>query len=213
MTMKKILGSKNLFFMLLFSFIFLSACSNESAGTRSNTITDAELTDREEWLVFNLSDQSFVYDYTVDSEYSEVEVYIEKYIFGEKQQDKVTHLLMDTGSSGSLIFTISKPVGDTGEKLFTVGINSDESMASVSAMEKISVSDAEAMATIWESVSSEGRSIDVSNGEVVLASIAHGSGEGGMRSISSEFYEDVEGNIEEIEEYEVVYLLKTLFIE
>lgn len=47
--------------------------------------------------------------------------------------------------------------------------------------------------------------------ETVLASIAYSSDDHGVSSISSDFYENPEGSLEELEEYNVVYLLKVAF--
>ncbi len=55
----------------------LSACENNSV--KSNTIVHAELTDREIGILSTTSSQSFVFDFTIESEYKEALVWIDKY--------------------------------------------------------------------------------------------------------------------------------------
>jgi hypothetical protein len=49
-------------------------------------------------------------------------------------------------------------------------------------------------------------------GEMVLASICYASDEGVIGSPSWDFYNDVEGHINEIKDYDVVYLIRSEFI-
>lgn len=49
-------------------------------------------------------------------------------------------------------------------------------------------------------------------GEVVLGNICYSSDENGMSSLTNDFYDDVEAHMNELEEYEVVYLLKAEFV-
>lgn len=208
--MKKILRYSATFLVFLLSVVLISACSNSSAVTRSNTIASTDLTDRESWLLFNLSDQSFVYDFAVDNEFNEIEMYVEKYIFGEKQEGNITHIKTDISSEGSIVFTTSKKSEETNEKLFTVGINSDGGKASVTNSEVLAESESDTMATLWQNVIAN-NDREITNEEIVLASILHSSGDM-MSSLREEFYEDIEGNIDLINDYDVVYLLKVRFI-
>lgn len=60
----------------------------------------------------------------------------------------------------------------------------------------------------WDNAASS--EVDLSNGEVILGSVAY-SWDDSMPTLSTNFYEDPEGNKEEIKEYGVFYLIKAEF--
>ena len=46
---------------------------------------------------------------------------------------------------------------------------------------------------------------------MVLGSIAYSSNQGGISSLPSDFYDDIEGHIDEIKEYDILYMIKANF--
>lgn len=194
------------FFLMtaLLSVVFaLSACGN--SHLKSNTIVEAELTDREFAILSTVSNQSFVFDFNIDDEYSEATVWVEKYEFGKLIDDKMggTQVM----ENGSIIFTTNHP-DSTLNQTFNLGVNGKESTATYTFSDIISNNGEEGMHTMWESINEE---MDITGGELVLASICYAWGDGSMRSLSPDFYKDVESHINEIENYDVVYLLKSQF--
>ncbi|MFN7253500.1 MAG: hypothetical protein ACK4M9_22405 [Anaerobacillus sp.] len=200
--MKKLL---NITIVTMLAFT-LSACGN---NVKSNTIVNAELTDREKGILLTTSDHSFVFDFNIDSEYTEASVWFEKYEFGKLVDEQTGQLLTKIMNNGSIIFTITESEAVENQQLFNVGISSDDGTASVKISNIISTKSTDGMSSVWGSINEE---MDITNENLVLASIRYSWGEGGMRSLSSEFYKDVEGQINEIENFEVVYLLRSKFM-
>lgn len=188
--------------LLLF---LLSACSNNDS--KSTIISAGKLTERENAILSTVSDKSFVFDFKIDSEYKVVSAWIEKYEFGEMVQDKISPMTTPVEGDGSIIFATSK-IGDNQKKqlTFNIGISSNGSTGSISGFDTTSF-DLDSMSSVWGSFQEENKLIE---GEVVLASICYVS-DGHMRSLTTDFYNDVDGHLHELENYDVVYLLKAEF--
>jgi len=181
--------------------ISLGACANDNSKS-GITVTQAKLTEREKAILTNATDKSFVFDFKIDSEYKEVSVWVEKYEFGKMVDDK-SYVSTEIENRGSIIFTTSMANAD--QASFNVSISSDGTTSKVSHIETIS----EDMSSLGGSNQEENLPIE---GEMVLASLCYASGEDVMSSLTTDFYNDVEGNIDEIKDYDVVYLLKSEFI-
>ncbi len=195
--------------VLMVVFIF-SACSNDTnASTNTNknpnTIVDSELTDREEAILSTVSNQSFVFDFNIEDEYNEVSLWIEKYEFGELIDEQIGHFTTEVVKNGSIIFT---SVESEAIQMFNIGVYSNGGTTSIITSDIVSTKGVEDRSTVWENNSEE---IDVEDEEIVLASIGFSWDEDSMVSFSSEFYSDNERRIEELENYGVVYLLKSKF--
>lgn len=202
-------GKMRKFFLMtaLLSVVFaLSACGE--SHLKSNTIVEAELTDRENAILSMVSNQSFVFDFNIDDEYSEATVWIEKYEFGKRVDDLIGGNKTQVTENGSIIFTTTNPESTLNQTFFNLGVSSNGSTGSSTVSDIISNNGEEGMHTMWGSINEE---MDVTNGELVLASICYSWGDGSMRSLSPDFYKDVESHINEIENYDVVYLLKSKF--
>ncbi|WP_017472366.1 hypothetical protein [Amphibacillus jilinensis] len=199
----------NMTIVLMVVFIF-SACSNDTnASTNTNknpnTIVDSELTDREEAILSTVSNQSFVFDFNIEDEYNEVSLWIEKYEFGELIDEQIGHFTTEVVKNGSIIFT---SVESEAIQMFNIGVYSNGGTTSIITSDIVSTKGVEDRSTVWENNSEE---IDVEDEEIVLASIGFSWDEDSMVSFSSEFYSDNERRIEELENYGVVYLLKSKF--
>ncbi|QUW23613.1 hypothetical protein JSQ81_08975 [Sporosarcina sp. Marseille-Q4063] len=108
--------------------------------------------------------------------------------------------------NGSIIFATSKADDSRMQHTFNIGISSNDSMASISHIET-NLDDLDAMSSVWDNIQEENNSIE---GEVLLASICYSS-DGRMSSLTTDFYKDVDGHMNELEDYDVVYLLKAEF--
>ncbi|OIJ20709.1 hypothetical protein BKP45_08690 [Anaerobacillus alkalidiazotrophicus] len=184
----------------------LSACGNNNV--KSNTIVDAELTDREKGILSTTSNQSFVFDFKIEREYKEVSVWIEKYEFGKLVDEKIGHLTTEVMNNGSIILTIIDLDVIENQTLFNIGINSNGGTGSVRTSDIVSTKGTAGRSIVWGNMSEE---MDVTNEQMVLASIGYSWDEGSMVSFSSEFYRDIERRINELENHEVVYLLRSKF--
>lgn len=191
----------------------LSACWNNNV--KSNTIVNEELTVREEAILSTTSNHSFVFDFNIESEYKEVAVWIEKYEFGKLIEERMGYLtteVMDNGY-GSVIFTIIESNEIENQTLFNIGISSngvtDSVTGSTTISDVVSTKDTDGRSGVLGNIREE---IEVTNEQMVLASIGFAWDESSMVSFSSGFYKDDERRISELENYEVAYLLKSKFI-
>ncbi|RHW38198.1 hypothetical protein D1B33_04735 [Lysinibacillus yapensis] len=189
--------------LLLF---ILSAC--DDSNSNSNTISVSELTDRENAILSSISDQSFVFDFNVDEEYTEVTVWIEKYEFGNLVEDKVSKLMtqVEGDGDGSIIFTTPKTNDSQKQLTFNSAISSKGGVSSIRAFDPNS-NGLDDMSSVWGTFPEEKAIIE---GEIVLGSISY-SNEGRMNSLTNDFYQDVDSHINELEKYDVVYLFKADF--
>lgn len=194
---------KKVFMLLLFSALafVIGACSNHDSS-----ISVGELTEREKAILSVTSGKSFVFDFDIDSEY-ELTVWMEKYESGKLVDDQLGDITSLVEENGSIIFAFSKNA-DEGQKTYNIGIASDGSIASVSGLEE-NPDDLEKMSSVWGNF--QGKKI-FDDEELVLASISYSNDGNGMSSLSHGFYEEVEGHMNELEQYDVTYLLKAKFI-
>jgi len=183
---------------LLFS---LSGC-DEKTEKADSAISEAKLSERETELLRTVTDQYFVYDYNVDSTYKKVSVWVEKYQSGKKVGEKISHMTAEIKEAGTLTYATAKTTGDLKETTFITGINGSVGVSSVTK------SDLEHASSVLGG--NPGR-INPGDGELVLASLCYKKDGSDMRSLSSDFYRDAEKNIDELQNYETVYLFKSEF--
>src|SRR5699024_333373 len=100
-------------FLLVLVVLVLTACSSE---TGENKVQPAKLTDKEEVLLTTLTNTSFMFDYDVTSDVSEVRVWAEKYEAGKLVDEHVVDLMTEaTEKTGSIVIaTIAHSSDDTG---------------------------------------------------------------------------------------------------
>lgn len=196
---------KKLFAILVPLVFVLSACKSNDAI--SNTISVAELTERENAILSTTSDQSFVFDFNVDNDLDEVSVWIEKYESGKLVDDQISFMTSSVEESGTIVFANSNRDGNQKYPSFNIGVSSKGSTSSIRGFDS-DPRDLGEMSSVWSHFQEASHSIV--EGEVVLASICYSS-EGTMSSLTTDFYKDVESHIDELKKYDVAYLLKTEF--
>ncbi|MFD1068209.1 hypothetical protein [Oceanobacillus locisalsi] len=197
---------KRFFRILLigFSVPALAACSQTESD--ANTLSVSELTEREDAILSTASDKSFVFDFNIDDAYKEVSVWIEKYEAGKLVDDRLAHLTTEVKQSGSIVFTLSEDVNENNNS-FHIGVGTEGNLTSIDVPDT-DLNDSEGMASVWGSIPEQAA---LDNGEVVVANISYSSDENGIRSLTTDFYEDAAGHMHELEQYDVVYLLKAAF--
>ena len=119
--------------------------------------------------------------------------------------DRISSITSQVEENGSIIFATSKAVGSPKQYTFNIGISSNNSIGS--KVPRTNSDDLDAMSSVWGNIQGENNSIE---GELVLASICYSS-DGHMSSLTTDFYQDVDGHMNELENYDVVYLLKAEF--
>ncbi|MFF2448389.1 hypothetical protein ACFVSW_14935 [Neobacillus sp. NPDC058068] len=199
---------KKLFVLIISALLVftLSACNKNNS--KSNTVSVAELATKENAMLTTTSDKSFVFDFNVDSEYKDVSVWIEKYESGKLVDDKISHITSQIEENGSIIFALPKTNESTKQLTFNIGISSNSSTDSISGFDSNS-NGLDKMSSVWGNIQEGNTSIE---GETVLASICYSNDKSGMSSLSSDFYKDVDGHMNALKKYDVVYLLKAEFI-
>lgn len=183
----------------------LAACGQNESD--ANTISISELTEREDAILSITSEQSFVFDFNIDDEYKEVAVWIEKYEAGNLVDDRLGYMTTQAEQNGTIIFSFSENDSENNNS-FNIGIAVDGAITSMSGSDS-NLTDLENMSSVSGNIP-EKKAVD--NGEVVLASISYSQDEDGIQSLTTDFYEDAAGHMNELEEYEFTYLLKAEFI-
>ncbi|MFA1819278.1 hypothetical protein ACDX78_03560 [Virgibacillus oceani] len=186
----------------MMTFVF-SACDSDNSD--SGMITEADLTERENAILSITAEQSFVFDYSTDGEYEELTVWVEKYEFGELVDDRLNLLNMAIEEDGSIILATSGETDTENQLSFHNGISTN---GNVGVSRNETTLPDETFAGIWGSNPHE---MDPAEGELVFASILYSSEEGGSSSLPMNFYEDVDEHINELEEYDIAFLLKGEF--
>ncbi|MFJ8065243.1 hypothetical protein ACIQYS_11485 [Psychrobacillus sp. NPDC096426] len=186
------------FVLLLF---FLIACENDIK--LDNRLSEAKLTDREKFLLSSTSDQSFVFDFHTDKKYKQVSVWIDKYEFGKLTEENIGRLTTDIKENGIIIFSSSKISLDEETVIFNINVGDDHSSSKITSRQVLPT----ANQSTWGSSHLE--SIPVSD-HIVLATNCYANGNG-MSTLSTEFYSDMDSRISELENYDVVYVLRSEF--
>ncbi|MEW5551460.1 hypothetical protein ABGT24_09125 [Peribacillus frigoritolerans] len=131
-------------------------------------------------------------------------VWVEKYEFGKLVEPEMGRMTTGIEKNGTIIFTTSKTDDDQKRSMFNVSIQNDDGTDTVTYPEKIEKKDA--------SVSGSTGKLKInSTNKLALASICYSSGNEGIRSLSTDFHGDMEGHMDELKEYDVVYLLRSEF--
>ena len=193
-----------LFFAMLTSLVLsLVACDDSNSNLKINTVSDAKLTEREKVILSSTADKSFVFDFKVDDKYKEVAVWVEKYESGNLVGE-VNRISTEIKNKGTIIFTTSHPIEESNQAIFTISINSDGSTGTGWFPETIT----DELSAVWGSNSLG--SISVMD-KMVLASICYSNSNKEISTISTDFYSDVDSHINELKNYDVVYLLRSEF--
>ncbi|MGG3925119.1 hypothetical protein ABET51_03815 [Metabacillus fastidiosus] len=196
-----------LFFAVLTLFVFsLVACNDDNSNSEINTVSRAELTEREEMLLLSTADQSFVFDFNVEDKYKEVAVWVEKYESGNLVEEANYVFSMEINKTGTIIFSIPPhKSGDSGEVLSTISINSDGTTGKGWGPAIMTKDDFE-----FVSGSNPLGSLPVKD-KMILASICYSSSKDGVSTLSTDFHADMDRHMDELKKYDVVYLLRSEF--
>lgn len=196
---------KKIFLSISISLLSLSlvACKAD-VPKPENILSVPELTAREKAILESSSEHSFLIDFKVDDTYKEMSVWVEKYEFGKLVEDEKGRMTTGVEKNGTIIFTTSKTDDDQDQSMFNTSIQNDDGLVSATYPESIDRKDS----SVWGSPDK----INInSTTKLALASICYSSGNEGIRSLSTDFYGDMDGHMDELKEYDVVYLLRSEF--
>lgn len=198
-------NNKKVILSIMISLLSFSLVACKNADPKSeNSLSVSKLTEREKSILTNTSEHSFLIDFDVDDTYKKMSVWVEKYEAGKLVEDEMG--LMTTGikDNGTIIFTTSKTPEKQNLSMFNISIQSDDGVSTATYLEKIEEKDS----IVTDSI----ETINMLNkNKLVLASICYSSGHGSMHSLSTDFYNDMDSHINELKDYDVVYLLRSEF--
>lgn len=184
----------------------LVACNGEdSKNIKANTISSATLTEREETLLSGTADQSFVFDFNAGDQYKEVAVWVEKYESG-KLVRKLTQMSTEIKNTGTMVFSTAKINEENNQTRFSISVHSNETTTTGTSSETIKDDN---LGMVLGNNPSE--SISIKDKSIVLASIGYSSSEKGISDLSTDFYSDMGSHMDELKNFDTVYLLRCTF--
>lgn len=179
-------------------------CSSDS---KENTISSADLNDREKTILSTTADDGFVFDFN-NKAYGDVTIWMEKYESGELVDDALSSMTAEASEEGYIILTSEKDKDGVSEQTFHIGVGSANGVSSISFTDDIK-SEA-SLSMVYGDLPGE-KSLD--EDDIVLASFAYSDDEFSVSSLSTSFYEDPAAHMDKLNDYNVVYLLKAKFTE
>ena len=190
---------------ILICLLLLSSC----AATETNKLTIPELTNRETQILETAANTAFVFDYTADQTYTDISIWVEKYEKGKLVAEPISELktpLPGESTKGSIVMTITQTLEQ--ELLFSASVSDAKGSASVSNQEELK--NMEDMATLFNTNPQEGLLL---SDNMLLAGVIYTSTTQGSptSTLSSDFYDQKEGYLDELKEYDVVYVLRASF--
>lgn len=196
---------RKIFLSIILSLLSFSLVACKADDPKSeNNLSVPELTAREKAILENSSEHSFLINFSVDDTYKEMSVWVEKYEFGKLVEEEKGRMTTGVEKNGTIIFTTSKTDADQKRSMFNISIQSDDGSDTVTYPETIDEMDS----SVWGSI---GKLKINSTNKLALASICYSSGNKGIHSLSTDFYGDSDGHMDELKEYDVVYLLRSEF--
>jgi hypothetical protein len=198
---------RGLFFVILTMLLLsLVACNEDvSKNVKTNTISGAKLTEREDMLLAGTADQSFVFDFNANNQYKEVAVWVEKYESG-KLVGELNRMSTEIKNTGTIIFSTAKVNEENDQTRFSISVHSDDATNTTWSPETIKDDN---LAMVLGKNPSESMSIKDKN--IVLASMGYSSSEKGISDLSTDFYSDMGSHIDELKNFDTVYLLRCTF--
>lgn len=199
---------RRVLFLIMLTVLTLSlvACNEEgSKNVKANTISSANLTEREEALLSGPADQSFVFDFNGGDQYKEVSVWVEKYESG-KLIGELNRMSTEIKNTGMMVFSTAKMNEENNQSRFSISVHSDDATSTAWTPETMKDDN---FSTVSGSNTLDNISIKDKN--MVLASIAYSSSEEGPHGLTNDFYEDIDRHMNELKNYDVVYLLRCTF--
>ncbi|MHB8064823.1 MAG: hypothetical protein ACYDG2_19725 [Ruminiclostridium sp.] len=204
------------FLLVLATVVFLlsfTSCNTDQSDTKSNnSISETQLTDREKMFLSIGGNEYFIFDFKVDSQYNWVEVWVDRYEFGKKVSigSKLSAGL-SKGKEGMIVTTVNEL--EKMKQTWTIIVNNDGAKSTIKSSQEYKVVDYSSFSKIWGTNTS--KIMPVNDKEIILADICYKdqSKDNTMYSLTDKFYSNPEENIKEIENYDLVYLLKCKFYE
>lgn len=192
--------------------IFLSACGNDNHESESNadTISPTELSKREDAIISTTAENSFVFDYKLSTAFKEVEVWIEKYESGKLVDDELNKLSTQIDRDDGMIILAASEID--GETTYHLGI-SDKGGTSSTFNTPDHDSKHKADQLVESSQLTNKKTFKDSE-ENILATITYSDDENKPGTeITNDFFEKPESHADDLNDYDIAYVLKAKFIQ
>lgn len=188
--------------------------ASEKSRQKDNTISSVQsFSDRENTILTTAAETAMIFDFQLANQYKEIKVWIEKYQSGKLIDDESGLSWMDSiKDSGTIVFTAPKSAADDKSFTYQIGIGSNgEFLTTAQADENQTKNDQlEIMGMVSGSLDEEKSIPD--NEDFLLGYIGFSSDDSGMSSISSELFHKLGNEQEELQDYDIAYLIKARFI-
>lgn len=194
------------FLLCLIAIVFvlsLTACNN--IKTKTNVISETQLTDREKIFLSAGNNQYFVFDFSVDNNYKWVKVWVERYDFGRMNSNssELTAALFE--NEGIILAKVSE--FERMKNNWTIVVNGVTTSTVESSHEYDAIESA-SLSRVCGTNNSE--DILINDNKIVLSSICYNKNNS-ISPLTDEFYKNPDENKNELEKYDLVYLLKCKF--
>lgn len=203
--MKKIL----LIFSLLAVALMLTACVN-SDDIHLNSIGQADLSERDDMLLSLGGSRYFAFDFRADETYGYIKTWIERYENGKKTKTfgRMTTRL-EPGKAGMFVVLMNEK--DFARNDWTMAISSGRSLSNDESTQDNPIMEA---GNCGSAPFINQRDSKIEGEEVALAGIFYDSmqdGTGAVNSISQEYLNDPESHQNELENLDLVFIVKSEF--
>ena len=174
-------------------------------GSAIGSVGPVNLTDREKLLLSALSDKSFVFEYSLDTEkYPWMTVWVEEYRNGEKMDDEDVEMSCGAVAGGTLILTMPRTDGDA---VMNAAISQSNPRITRDDLIPDLAESAKSSSCSW----GEFPAAQIPESGKVPLVILRYNGEDRFVVLSDAFYRDYENHIDEIRDDDTVYIIGCTF--
>lgn len=192
----------------MFLVIILASCNQEKVEKiHKNTIKDSKLDAHEENMLKAVAGNIlFTYDVSVDELGGKLEVWLEKYEYGQLLDEKIGGMGSDVFKDGQILATIQK-IPDSSNALLKLAIVDESGYSSLENIFELPYNSAYGHSSfLGEATPLTG---DMAIGQIIYS----GEGPLGIKSSWGELVNDPAAVANELKKYPVVYLVRCSFKE
>ncbi|QNO13844.1 hypothetical protein HYG86_03220 [Alkalicella caledoniensis] len=191
---------RKIFTVLLVTILMLSLVGCSRKGKTTNVISQAELNAKEELFLSVGTTSYFVFDFKLDDEFKWIDIWVERYEFGEKI-DTFIGMGSTLGNEGVFIFAIDESEGINN---WTIVLQDEGGKSTTKASDKLVIDETKGFSKMW----GVNNNIKIADNDITLASISYKNDGREMFSFTGDFYENPEANKQQMVNYDIVYLLR-----
>lgn len=183
---------------MIILLLFLSACSSEPV------ISKANLTDKERSILNIGNHYAFAYDYKLSDEYEQIHLMIDRYEFGHKV-GVISHNYSTKAQYDEGIIIAKVTDLNNGYFSWLLAIGNENNLSSAEFSQHIEAKEINSYGEeFWIN-----ENLKIEDNRVILGCVIYKFNDDSYNTPLSEgFYESVNNNIDEIKDYDLVYILR-----